>query len=404
MKRYTLLIFVFFVGMVLFAQSDELKLWTNMYNESGSAAGRLRVLQDAKASNMAEEGEFFSWALNNLLVEYPGLRRGRASDLAAADETARLIAGVLGDAKYTAAGPNLWRTVGASSNSLVKADALAALGKVGAADYLPHVAQLLTNLNSMPPPDRRLQIENGRIAFGAILALEQYKDISGYLPVFFAYNGWYDKRIRNQALASLNLIASDPTDPMLTVMKSAGYNAAIKYLALRNEESSQASAEAKSSVAVAALEEGWKAAANDIHQQNEIASMRKLAISMIRRYGAPDERMIYTLLGRSYDEGIDIQEKLDAIDALSALATENAAQILASKVEVISQKLNDSGRQGGGLTRQEEQLIRALIPALGATKTTGNEARLTLQSIANNNQGTSAVRRLAAKALKDLGW
>jgi hypothetical protein len=191
---------------------------------------------------------------------------------------------------------------------------------------------------------------------------------------------------------------------MLTVMKSAGYDAALKYLALRNEESSRASAEAKSSVAAAALEEGWKAAANDIHQQNEIASIRKLAISMIRRYGAPDEPMIYTLLGRSYDEGIDTQEKLDAIDALTALATENAAQTLVSRLEAINQKLNDSGRQGGGLTRQEEQLIRALIPALGTTKTTGNQARLTLQAIADNSQGTSAVRKLAAKALKDLGW
>jgi hypothetical protein len=125
---------------------------------------------------------------------------------------------------------------------------------------------------------------------------------------------------------------------------------------------------------------------------------------MIRRYGAPDEQRLYTLLGRSYDEGIDMQEKLDAIGALSALATDNAALILASRIEVINQKLMNSNKRNGGLPREDEQKIRALIPALGATKNTGNQIRLTLQALANNTYATNAVRDPARKALRDLGW
>jgi hypothetical protein len=400
MKRYYLTILVFFAGTALFAQSDELKLWIKQYNDSVSITDKFSVLQEAKASNMAEPGNFFSWALDRLLLDYHNLR---ADDLTAAENSVRLIAEVVGNAKYTAAGPGLWKTLETFSSSLVKADILVALGKGGMTDYLPYVTQLLTKLNRVIPADRNLQIENGRIAYGAILSLEHYRDISGYLPVFFAGNGWYDKRIKDQAFASLPIIASDPTESMLTVIKSPTYTYDMKYLALQTGEASQASVGSKSSIAVAALEEAWRSIGSDARQRNELAAIRKLSLKMIRRYSAPDEPAVYVLLERSYNEAIDMQEKLDTIDVLSALATDTAAEILASKIEVLKDKLLDSDMPDGGITHDEEKLLRALIPALNATKNTSSRTRKALQDIANNTYATNMTRQLARKALQDLG-
>jgi hypothetical protein len=82
---------------------------------------------------------------------------------------------------------------------------------------------------------------------------------------------------------------------------------------------------------------------------------------MITRYGTEDES-VYALLDRSYRYGADEEEQIAVIGALAKLATEKAAQQLSSYIVLINQKL-----QRGTLTHQDERLMRALVPALGAT-------------------------------------
>jgi hypothetical protein len=122
--------------------------------------------------------------------------------------------------------------------------------------------------------------------------------------------------------------------------------------------------------------------------------MRKLAISMIRRYGTSDDS-VYPLLSRSYTEGTDVNEKLDSIAALSALGTESASASLAGFISVIHQR-----RQSNSITALDEQLVRSLIPALGATgQRNGRQILLLIQ---NSPAWTNTVRRLAADAVKQL--
>jgi hypothetical protein len=214
--------------------------------------------------------------------------------------------------------------------------------------------------------------------------------------VFFAANGWYDSRIKTQAAASLSAITDDPTEPLLQVLKSSGYSYPLKYLALQTEDASQASAASKARVAATALAEGWKAATASIHQRNELAQLRKLSIDMIRRYGlGDDDNVVYTNLGRSYREGIDINEKLDAVQALSSIASNQAAFLLNSFILAIHQR-----RQSNALTREDDQLIRALITALGATKRSIGKPSLTM--VQQSPAWTNTIRRLAGDALDDL--
>jgi HEAT repeat protein len=399
MKRYMLIGLIAFAAMAVFADSEELQMYTDLYNGADTIAARLVILRQAAEAKLPDSAEFFARALTRLNGEYPDIRINSERD--AADASARLICPVLGDAKYTAAGPDLWRLADSmvslplsQNSSLVRADAITALGRVNAVAFLPQVALLLQNLNDNSPADRNLQIQNERIAYGAIIALENYRDPAGYLPVFFASTGWYSNRIKNQASISLPNIMDDPTEQLVTVVKGPGYGYAVKHLALRTEERSQASNENKAVVAVAALGEGWRASTGDVHLKNELGQMRKLAISMIRRYGTQDAA-VYPLLERSYKEGIDMNERLDATEALAALGSEDAARVLMAALQDLHTRRT---RDTWGTT--EEQLIRRVIPALGDTRQT--IARPILDMVRNSPVHTGAIQVLARNAIQKI--
>ena len=399
MKRYILIGLIAFAAMAVFADSEELQMYTDLYNGADTIAARLVILRQAAEAKLPDSAEFFARALTRLNVEYPDIKTNTERD--AADASARLICPILGDAKYTGAGPDLWRLADSmvalppsQNSSLVRADAITALGRVNAVAFLPQVALLLQNLNDNPPADRNIQIEHERIAYGAIIALENYRDPAGYLPVFFASTGWYSNRIKNQASISLPNIMDDPTEQLLTVLKGPGYGYEVKHLALRTEERSQASNENKAAVAVAALDEGWRASTGDVHLRNELGQMRKLAISMIRRYGTQDAA-VYPLLDRSYREGLDMNERLDTTEALAALGTEDAARVLLSALQELHARRT---RDNWGPV--EERLVRRVIPALGDAKQA--IARPLLEVIRNSPLYTGAIQVLARDAVRKI--
>jgi HEAT repeat protein len=376
------------ISTALFAQSEELGMYTYLYKEASTLVDRLGILQNTAEANLSGSEEFFAQALEDLLEEYPNIRS--VNDRAAADATARFLAQVLGEKKYTAAGLNLWRVVEVFSNSLVKADALIAMGQVGATELLPQVIQLLSDLNTRPSADR----ETGeRIAYGAILSLENYKDPAGYLPVFFASVGWYSDRIKNQAAASLPAILADPSEPLTSVIKSSGYPYEVKYQALRTIENSEVTTRSKAAVAVTAFAEAWRASTSDTRQRIILANTRKLAISMIRRYGT-DDASVYPLLERSYTGGIDEEEQFGTVMALAALGTDDSARLLSNFLLAINTNL-----RRGLLTQGDERMVRAIIPALGATgRSLGAPALRDVLAA----DWTNAVKNLANEALKGL--
>ncbi|MDR1318487.1 MAG: hypothetical protein LBJ90_02595 [Treponema sp.] len=393
MKKF-LIVFLFLItASFSFADSEEIDLYNYLYQGALTHEEQLSLLQTMAESKLTGAGDFYSRALHRLVIEYPNVSGATAREVA--DEQAIVLANLLGQEKYAAAGPDLWRAVDVFSNPLVKAEVLMALGKIQARAFLPQVIQVLQALNGSPAPDR---LNGERVAFGAIVALEKYQDISGYLPVYFASTGWYSDRIKNQALNSLAVISSDPTQPMLEIINGSGYNYAVKLEALQSMEASGASNDSKSSVAAAALSEGWRASTTDARLRGQLNSMRKFAMRMIRSYGASGDS-IYPLLERSYKQFADRNdgdrdEALDALNTLRTLASDESARRLSAFLMTINQKL-----QSGTLTRKDEDLVRAIIPALGAAgRPIGRPA---LNSVVALNW-TAAVKALAQEALRDL--
>jgi hypothetical protein len=177
------------------------------------------------------------------------------------------------------------------------------------------------------------------------------------------------------------------------VIKSPGYTYDIKYHALQVEENSESTTRSKAEVAVTALTAAWNSATSDMRQRASLTGSRKLTISMIRRYGTEDAA-VYPLLERCYKEGIDEEEKLGAVATLAALGTDDAARLLSSFLMDFNIRL-----QRGLINQADERMVRAVIPALGAT---GRPiARPALNSVLAMDW-TNAVKNLASQALRSI--
>ena len=373
-----------------FAGPEEVDVYAYLYNASVTNSAQLDILHSMVQARLTGAGEFYARALRRLVSEYKNIRSVTERD--AADEQAMILSSLLGAEKYTPAAADLWLTVEAFSSPLVKAEAIMALGKIRAINYLPQVIRILESTNAAPTSDR---LNGERIAFGAIIALEKYQDPSGYLPVFFAANGWYSNRIKEQAKKSLPFIARDPTPYILEVVRGSGYNYPIKYSALETiEAAANVDTQNKVSVAVVALAEGWRFSSNDPQQRTILANMRKLSIRMINKYKTDDES-IYNLLERSYSQGFDMDEKLSAISALASQKTDESAQRLSKFLMDLNAK-----RQSGNIRQEDEQMVRAVIPALGyAGRPIGRPALNAVVSL----DWTPAVKRLAQDAIRQIG-
>jgi len=387
MKRFFSFLLIGLSAFGAFA-SEAMDVYTFLYEQAASPQERLAVLKSLSDQNIDGAGQLYAQALTQLLQEFPSLKTTAERD--AADQSARLLAQLLGNSKYTSAAGDLWRVVENFSNPLVKADALIAMGKLRNVDYAELIEKLLYDLNLKPATDPEA---GEKIAYGAILALEKYQQPSGYLPVFFAATGWYNKRIREQAERSLPYIMDNPEVPLTSLIRSSAYTYDIKFLALQRMEASKAPADAKARVAVIALAEGWRASTMDVKQRVQLGNSRKLAIDMIRRYKTEDTTVL-PFLERSYKEGIDTEEKLNAVAALSAIGTDDAARLLSNFLLALNAK-----RKANNITQEDEQLVRAVIPALGATGK--SVARPALQAV-EYQDWTNYVKTLAQDALKQI--
>ena len=389
MKKFIFLVLLLAGSAVLsFAASEEVQVYEYLYNAASSNSAQLDILQNMSEARLDGAGEFYSKALRKLVSEYKNIKS--VTEKNAADEQAILLSALLGAEKYSEAASDLWLVVEGFATPLVKAEALMALGKIRATAYLPQVIRVLEGINTSPTADR---LNGERIAFGAIISLEKYQDPSGYLPVFFASTGWYSDRIKSQAIKSLPLIADDPTPFMMDVVKGSGYDYPTKYGALKTIEASKVGNKDKANVAVVAFAEGWRGSTSNVQLRTTLADMRKMAIGMINRYKTDDES-VYPLLERSYTEGFDSQEKLSSIATLASLGTDESARRLSKfLMDLNAKRLSDNIRQ------EDEQMVRAIIPAIGQTGR--NVGRPALVAVGSSNW-TPAVKTLADNAIKQL--
>jgi len=380
------MVFTFILG-ALNAQGQGTDYYTQRFNDLPTMQGKFGIVKDA-VQNKAATPEFLLLALNHLVSVYKNIRGG--SDIKIADEMARYVSSRLGDAQYKEAGPSLWQGVLDFSDPAARAEALVALGKVKATEFLPQVIKLLNDITLIPGKGTSAQ---ETVAYGAIKSLEEFGDISGYIPVYFASMGWYSDKFRKTAKDILSKLSSNPTEPLLSILKTSSYDFSVKYTALQSLQASNATPQQKSQGAVAALADAIRSGSKSIGQTSTLGGIRKLAMDMIRAYGSDDDA-VYPLLDSCYRHGINPEEQVIAIATLSALRSDEAVRRLSNFIYDLNDNL-----YWGTLTKNDERMARSIIPALGNT---GNaKAKDALRSILQHDW-VPDIHKLTQDALKKL--
>ncbi|MDR1862301.1 MAG: hypothetical protein LBQ67_00105 [Treponema sp.] len=358
MKRFILFVLLSIIGMAVFAQSEELAIRSAEFDQAATITAQLTVTTAVETGNYTGAEAFYAKALHRLIEEYPSI--STTNDRDKADKIALKLAPKLGDVKYGAASVDLWQAVMYLPNPDAKAAALAALGKVDEGKaFLPQVVQLVKDWNTRPQPDRETRDRVERLISGAIIALENYKDPLGYLPVLFVSNGWYMAAVREQALAALPNIEDDPTELLIGAIRSSGYTYEAKIIALNTSENFSPSNEKKASVAAEALAESWRTPLNAPLKQRVSAVMRKQALRMLGRYGSQDGA-VYQSINKSYIRAWDREERLLAIGALKTMASDESVRLLTGYLRDLTER-----RLFGPFTVEDGISARAIISALG---------------------------------------
>ena len=408
MKRIIIIaLLLSLTGMTIFAQSRELSYYEAEYNrQDATFYDRLEVLETVRGMGLTGIGEFYHNALKLLITKLPDIKTMEEKEIA--ENSARLLCQVLGDEKYTEAGPEIWLlvpffdVVNDVNNGFVMQDALIALGQINAKDFLPNIVLALDDLNTRETPDVESKRRIQRAVAGTISALENLHEIEGFRPLFFASIGWYDPFIKDLASAALLTVVDDPAESIIEIIQNTSNNPDVKYEAWREMLLTNAPETSKAKVAAVAIATGWSYSTSVQQYQRSLREMRKSAIDIIKAWGIQDDS-VYANLEKSYTNNFvntqpDYDEIRKALDTLAVIKTDEAVDILFKFLDELHAR-----RRSGPWGNKERQLFQWLLPNIGVTGTKSVLVQNLLTTIQRSDDYTGTEQRWARDALRELG-
>jgi hypothetical protein len=303
--------------------------------------------------------------------------------------TVRVLAQALGDYKYAPAAASLWDASQSVPDPLAQAEAIISLGKIRALDYAQRIALRLRDLNLTPTMDRD---KGEKLAFACVIALGKMKDPAGFSPVFFAAEAWYSQRVRQQAAQALPNIASDPTDPIMEIIKQETADRGLR--ALQAESDSKAEGPRKIEAAALALDLGHLREARDKSEAKAFGDLRKLALRILisNQDTAPDDAKDCLA---SYQNGFDDEERILGLQALGA----NGSDTAATSLRDIVLKL-DADQRSGITDETRNRMAKASIEYCGLSK--NKIVKPALFAVTIDDKWSNSVIQAAQAALKVL--
>ena len=382
MKRFLPIIVLSLAGAVLFAD-ETTEVYKRIYLEAESLQQKYSAILDLARLEDRDAAPVLADALSDLIREQERYRAGTERELYA--RTVRIVAAALGEAKYDEAAASLWDVVEQVPDALARSEALVALGKLRALPYAERIALLLRDLDLKPTEDADA---GEKVAYGAILALERLKDPRGFAPVFFAIDGWYSLRVRQQAERSLPNIAADPTDAIKGILAVETPDRMVR--AMKAEAASGAAKDRKAEAALLALGIGHARSGRDKAEAQALGQLRKLALRALVANEARGPDFVPACVA-SYEKGVDDEERLLGLQALGVNGTDPAAQALGD----VLLKLDSEQRAGLG-SESRDRMAKAAIE--NAALARNKLARTALLLIASNDAWSGGVILAAKKA------
>jgi hypothetical protein len=385
MKRFASIALVLAFGAALGFADETTEIYKTLYQQADGLQQKYAAALNLVGLNDKSTAPVLASALDELLVTQKSY--AATVDLELYGKTVALLCKALGDYKYDAAAASLWSAVQDVADPLAKAEALMAIGKIRDLDYAERIALKLRDLNLQPTEDRDV---GEKVAYGCIVALDKLKDPRGFSPVFFAADGWYSQRVRQQAAQTLPNIADDPTDAIKAIIGTEGPERQLR--ALRAETASKAKSERKIEAAILALNLGHLKSPRDKAEAKTLCDLRKLSLRSFIAYKATGADPVDGCAS-SYAKGYDDEERLFALAALGV----NGSDPAASTLRDILIKLNDD-QQAGVTDDTRNRMAKAAIDAAAASK--NKLVKPALVAISINEKWSGGVIAAAQVALK----
>jgi hypothetical protein len=388
MKRIALIAALCFAVSVLPVAADETtEIYLMLYQQAEGLQQKYAAALSLVGLNDKAVAPVLASALEDLLLTQQSYSAPGDQELYGS--SVRILCQSLGEYKYVAAASSLWSVVQQVPDPLAKSEAIMALGKMRALDYAERIALKLGDLNLQTVDDKDAA---EKMAYGAIIALEKLKDPRGFSPVFFAADGWYSQRVRNQASQSLPNIAEDPTDPIGAIINTETPERQLR--ALQAEVASKADGSRKIETAVLALNKGHLKAPRNREEGKTLCDLRKLSLKMLIAYKAKGSSGVDGA-SQSYEKGFDDEERLLGLQALGSNGGDEAAAVL----KAIVLKLNED--QKAGLSDDtRNRMAKAAIENCAVAK---NKALApALMAVSLNDKWSGGIILAAKTALKAL--
>jgi hypothetical protein len=362
------------------------EIYRMLYKQAVGIQQKYSAVLNIVALNDKATAPILASALEELLLEQKSY--SMRTDLDVYGQTIGLVAKALGSYKYAPAAPFLWDAVQQVRDPLAAAEAMTAIGEMRDLAYVERIALKLRDLNLRPAADTDA---GEKLAYGAIIALDKLKDLRGFSPVFFASDAWYSQRVRSQALQSLPNISDDPTDPIKEIL-AVEDSPERKLRALQAEVASKAKEGRKIETAVLALNLGHLKNPRDKNEAKLLSELRKLALRSLVAYKASGPDPVDGC-GASYAKGFDDEERLLALQALGANASDQSATALRDIIIALN-----ADQQAGIADETRNRMAKAAIENTAVTK--NKIVRPALQMVAANDKWSGGIILAAQTALK----
>jgi hypothetical protein len=384
-KTVTIALMLAALTIPVFA-NDAVRVYGRLLSEVSTVQQKYAVASSIVNLNDPAAASYFADALDWALSSRSAIRT--TSERETYEQLTRMLLKSLGDWRYTNAADSVMRAVVDSPDALTKAEALIALGNMRAVEFAERISLMLRDLNNEPTADSEA---GERIAYGCVLSLERMRSPLGFAPLFFASEGWYSKRVRDQATRSLPLILDDPSAAISDLLKVETPPRMIRALDL--ELRSKAPDKAKVEVSKLALSMGIKASPRTRTEQNQLSELRAKAMNALAAAGAGDGSAASDI-AEAYKIG-PTDERLVALKALGADKSTPTAVVLRDIILGLN-----SDQLAGVVDETKNALMRAALQnaAISANK----ELMPAVQLVVFNNGWSSGILTLASAAQKAL--
>lgn len=387
MKRILTIVTFLSVTWVSSVFADEKSaVWERIYQNAVNDEMRYAVMLNIRELHDRQFGNLLMEALTELVSRR--IELGNNNEIEVKVRLATAIIQELGELREVAAADQVYQTYKETVGfPFLRSEAVMALGKMRATDYVPNLVRDLSDINLQPDRDKATAQEI--VAFGLVQALATMKDARGYEPVFFSSIGWYSpqRKVKETARAMLKIMVDDPSDALLKIVQTQP-TAEGKMAALRAESESKAPDTGKAKVALAALDAGVGIIANTIVETTQWGDLRKEALKLLvqAKDKSPEAVVLYRQQYKTAALARDTSEILSVLQAMGTNGTPEALNYLIELMEGFNVRASTPGL----LTDFDVQQVRTILQAF---RVASNPAARPVLIQAQYTEYTPAVKR-----------